>query len=180
MRTRESLFYPEQVVTGRVVAMNDWFASIDIQGQKLPLENRFIQWEFNDKPSDLLMLGQRLQAVVHEQGCKDSLYRCRTLKPSVFWHGFWLDCLPLLDDPWPHFKALHPEGTVMELDFLKYINHYVAKARTESGRVVELMNSDLHPGEKSTRFADELLPYQPIKLVIRGFSGRTLRSKRLK
>ena len=179
MRTREPLFYPEQVVTGRVVAMNDWFATIDIQGQTLPLENRFIRWESIDQPSDLLMLGQRLQAVVHEQRCKDSLYRCRTLKPSVFWHGFWLDCLPLLEDPWPRFMALHPKGTILEVQFLEYVNLYVSKARTESGFVIELMNRDLVCKGQTSRDEEILVRHQFLKIVIHAFSARTVRVKRL-
>jgi hypothetical protein len=178
MRSGEPHFYPEQVVTGRVVAMNDWFATIDIQGQALPLENRFIHWQSPDQPSDLLMLGQRLQAVVHERHCKD-MYSCRTLVPGVFWHGYWLDCLPLLEDPWPRFKALHPKGTILEVEFLEYINLYVSKARTEAGFVIELMNRDLVCKGQTSRDEEILVSHQFLKIVIHAFSERTVRVKRL-
>lgn len=179
MRAVDSLFYPEQRVTGHVTAMNDWFATINIQGQALPLENHFISWQFIDKPSDHLRLGERIHAVVHSEHCKDSLYRCRTLLPSVFWHGFWLDCLPLLDDPWPMFKEHYPVGSVLELEFLDYTNFYTAHARTESGLVIELMNSDLHSWGNSSDFVEPLQSHQFIRIAIRQFSARTVRSKRL-
>lgn len=180
MRDIEALFYPEQIVTGRVIAMNDGFASIDVQGQVLPLENRFINWNSIGKPSAHLRLGERIQAVVHSKQCKDTIYACRTLTPRVFWQGFWLDRLPLLDDPWPHFKSRHPEGSILEVEFLGYTNFYVAKVRTESGFIIELMNSDLHPSKKSNGFDEALLPYQFIQIAIRRFSVRTVRAKRLR
>lgn len=179
MRDVKALFYPEQIVTGRVVAMNEWFATIDIQGQTLPLENRFIDWTAIERPACLLQLGQRIQAVVHSKQSKDTIYACRTLVPSVFWLGFWLDRLPLLDDPWPHFKTRYPEGSILDVEFLEYTNFYVAKARTESGMVIELMNSDLHPSEKCSRFGETLLPHQFLQIAIRHFSARTVRAKRL-
>lgn len=180
MRAFDSLFYPEQRVTGYVTAMNDLFATINIQGQVLPLENRFISWQSIDKPADHLRLGERIQAVVHSQHCKDSLYRCRTLVPSVFWQGFWLDCLPFLDDFWPHFKEQYPVGSILELEFLEYVNFYVSHASTESGQVIELMNNDLHPSGKLSLFSETLQRHQFIQIAIRQFSARTVRSKRLK
>jgi len=198
MTNRHAPFYPGEIVTGQVEALHNLFATVKLAGgYLLPLERRFIDWQPVYKTSDVLSLGDRIQAVVWPKSAMKSTYRCRTLEATIQWKGFWLDCLPLIEDPLVDFQARYPVGSQLEVQFVRYVNHYIAHARTADGLIIELMNRDLHPEKrrKSTElscidlladseysnpsFAFSLLPEQCLQIAIRRYDQRTIRSKRL-
>lgn len=198
MKNQYAPFYPGEIVTGHIEALHPLFATVKLAtGYRLPLEKRFLDWQPIARISDVLSVGDCIQAVVRSKDTLTSAYNnCRTLKASIYWKGFWLDRLPLVDDPLLDFQACHPVGSVIEVQFVCYVNHYTAHVRTAEGVILELMIRDLHPAKPRNRrnFLDDimqapeytqpsfglsLLPEQCVQITIRRYDQRTILCKRL-
>lgn len=172
-------FYPNEIITGHVIELRYWYAIIKLWDWKLPIEKAFITWDLIDNVHEALHVGQRIQAVVQPESIGISQYQRSYQFPKLFWHGYWLNRLPLLESPEDKYKNHYPNGSIIEVEFLEYVNFYTAKARLPDGTLIELLQRDLHPKNSSTRFEASIQPRQRIPLKVKQFKGRTLLGKRL-
>ncbi len=179
MNYRDPPFYPNETLIGHVVELKDWFAVVKIRGWQLPLEKRFISWDVIKTASDILSIGERVQVVVHAEGYGKKAYQNRHLYPTLFWHGFWLSCLPLFEVPGQKFQTKYPEGSIIDVEFIEYVNYYTARAKTPDGSIIELLLRDAHPKNDNLAFERSLYAKQCISIKVRRFDGRTLLAKRL-
>ncbi|MFZ4534955.1 hypothetical protein [Propionivibrio sp.] len=168
MKSIDPPFYPGETVVGRVVSLGPRFATIDIGGWQVPLETAFIDWNAYRTPGEVLSLGDRLNAVIHDDGRLDSLYRRHGLRPKQIWDGFWLSRLPLLEDPWPALALKYPDGSVVEVEMIDYVNWYIARVRMPEGLVIELRTGDIHlKTKRSSNFLRKLHQGERFKVVFR-------------
>jgi hypothetical protein len=52
--------------------------------------------------------------------------------------------VPLLENPWPVLRAKYPEGSVVEVEMVDYVNWYIARVKMPEGLLVELRTNDIH------------------------------------
>jgi hypothetical protein len=179
MNYQDPPFYPNEAVTGHVVELNGWFAVVKVRGWELPLEKRFISWDVLKTASDALSISERIQVVVHAESAGKQDYQRRHLYPTLFWHGFWLSRLPLLETPRQKYQSRYEEGSIIEVEFMDYINYYTARAKMPDGSIIELLQRDLHPKNVDLAFEQSLYTRQCITMRVRRFDGRSLLAKRL-
>lgn len=172
-------FYPNEIITGHVVELRDWYAVIQVRDWHLPIEKQFISWDLINNARQALDIGQRIQAVVHPETIGTQQYSRSYQFPKLFWHGYWLNRLPLLESPEDKYKDIHPNGSMIDIEFMAYINFYTAMAKLPDGTIIELLQRDIHPGNHAAQYAALLQPCQQITIRVKQFKGRTLLGKRL-
>ncbi|MDR3298733.1 MAG: hypothetical protein LBU43_01710 [Candidatus Accumulibacter sp.] len=161
-------FYSGETVTGQVVALGRRCASLNIRRWIVQIDKEFIDWNALRSPSELLSIGDRLQVVVHLHDASNPIHRKYRLTPRHTFHGAWASRLPLLDDPWPELQARYPEGTVVEVEMIDYVNWYIARVRMPEGLVVELRINDIHiRSSRTTNYQRPLCPGERFKVVFR-------------
>jgi len=167
MNHRDPPFYPGEAISGRVVEINDRFAVINVRGWALPLEIKFIDWNFVRSPSDRFSVGDRVETVVHDGPLRADYYRKYWLSPKQIWHGYHLTRLPFLYNFWPELNNKYSEGSVVEVEFLDYTNWYIARVRMPEGFIVEVRTNDIHPRIKVPKFCWRLQPGEKFTMIIR-------------
>ncbi len=174
MKFQTPPFFPEETIAGRVVSLSDRFAVLDIRGWHLPLETRFIDWNYLKNPSEILSIGCLLDVVVHDGKMIPAIYRRQFMSPKFVWHGYWLDRLPLLENFWPELEERYTEGSVVEVEFIDYTNWYIGRVRMPGGYIVEMRTNDIHPRMKSQRLSFKFQPGESFKVIIRQLSRRSM------
>ncbi len=133
----DALFSPAEIVSGRVVGINPRFATLKIRCELVPLEKKCITWSALKSAEEVLSLGDRVEVMVFE-GSSDHMAHLRYhLWPKQVWEGRWSSRLPLLDDPWPSLMDRYPEGSVVEVEMVDYVNWYIARVRLPDGLLIE-------------------------------------------
>jgi hypothetical protein len=164
----DALFSPGEQITGRVIAMTSRFATLEIRSTLIPLEKEFISWTALKSTDEVLSLGDRVEVMVFEGREDHSSHRRYRLWPRQVWNGRWASRLPLLDDPWPSLEDQYPEGTVVEVEMIDYVNWYIARVRLPDGLVVELRTNDIHlRTPKSSSYVRTLYRGERFKVVFR-------------
>lgn len=180
MNYRDLPFYPNETVVGHVVALNDGLAVVKVRGWQLPLQKQFITWDVIKTAKDVLSIGERIQVVVQTENLGQQVFQRRAyFFPTIFWHGFWLNRLPLLTPPEEKFKHKYPEGSLLEVEFMEYINFYTARAKMPDGSIVELLLRDIHPKKNNSNYQSSIDAGQYITLRVKRFKERTLLGKRI-
>ncbi|MBL8421317.1 MAG: hypothetical protein JNK92_11855 [Dechloromonas sp.] len=82
--------------------------------------------------------------------------------------GFWLSRLPLFPNPWPALEEKYPDGSVVEVELIDYVNWYILRAKLPEGLAVELRTNNVHPcSGRHTELGRKLLPGEKIEVVFR-------------
>ena len=50
--------------------------------------------------------------------------------------GFWISRLPLIENPWPGLCAKYPDGTIVEVEMVDYLDRHTARAKLPEGLLV--------------------------------------------
>ena len=162
------LFSPGEIVSGRVIALSPRFATLEIRSAMVPLGKECITWSALKSVEEALSLGDRVEVMVFEGESDHPAHRRYRLWPRQVWDGRWASCLPLLDDPWPSLEDQYPEGSVVEVEMVDYVNWYIARVRLPGGLVVELRTNDIHlRTRKSDQYVRPLRPGERFKVVFR-------------
>lgn len=160
-------FNSGDVVAGKVVGITDRFALINALGWELPLDTRHITWDVLRNPAERLSLGNRLELVV-QTGMTARERRQLDYPCSDAHYGFWLSRLPLLENPWPALRERYQDGSVVEVEFIDYLNWYIGRVRMPEGLIIELRTNDIHPSSKrSNEYARKLQPGERFRVVFR-------------
>lgn len=144
------LFSPAEIVSGRVIAMAPRFATLEIRREKIPLDRDSIGWSALKSVEEALSLGDRVEVMVFEGNHNYPFHRRYYAWPRQVCNGRWASRLPLLDDPWPLLEDQYPEGSVVEVEMVDYVNWYIARVRLPDGLLVELRTNDIHLRTRKT------------------------------
>ena len=169
MATYQDLpFYSGEIVAGKVCKMTNRYAVLTIRGWELPLETGFITWDALTKPAEKLSLGDRLEVMMQSGISYNTLRKLGYPSPKYDKNGFWLNRLPLLENPWPILCERYQEGSVVEVEMINYVNWYIARVRMPEGLIVELRTNDIHPRPlRSNEYGRKLYPGERIRIVFR-------------
>jgi hypothetical protein len=161
-------FYSGETAIGKVVSLGPRFATLEVRRWIVPIEASFLDWNATRAPEELLSIGDRLEVVVYFDDKLDLLHHRHWMFPKQVWNGVWASRLPLLNDPWPALIDKYPEGSVVEVEMIDYVNWYIARARMPDGLVVELRTNDIHlRTSKTSTYARRLHPGERFKVVFR-------------
>jgi hypothetical protein len=165
-------FYSGEIIAGRVTRLTDRCAIIDIRGWELPLETKFITWDAMTNPAEYLSLGERLEVMVQYDFSSHTLRKQGYPSPSFEKDGFWLNRLPLLDNPCPRLCERYQDGAVVEVEMIDYVNWYIARVRMPEGLIVELRTNDIHlrASNHSREYGRKLYQGERIRVVFRKIS----------
>ena len=165
MRRRDLPFRSGEIVAGCVVGLRPNFAVVRVCGQLLPIISRNLDWNAIRQPSEILSIGDRLEAVVFIEG--DKIYHnWRSSSPPLAWNGVWLTRLPLLVNPWILVREMYAEGSVVEVEMIDYVNWYIARVRFPEGFVVEMKTNEIHPASaRHTGLGRPLRPGERFQVV---------------
>lgn len=162
------LFSPGEIVSGRVIAIAPRFATLEIRCALIPLGKESITWSALKSAEEALSLGDRVEVMVFEGNSDHPVHRRYHMYPRQVWDGRWASRLPLLDDPWPSLKNQYPEGSVVEVEMVDYVNWYIARVRLPDGLMVELRTNDIHLRTRKTdQYVRPLRPGERFRIVFR-------------
>jgi hypothetical protein len=168
MKSHQSLpFYSGEILAGRVNRLEDRFATLSVRGYSLPLETEFISWEALIKPAERLAIGDRLQVVI--QTCADTTKwgRLTGCWPNYNYCGYWLNCLPLFNNPWDAVRKRYQPGSVVEVEMIDYVNWYIARVRMPENLLVEMRTNDIQPSAYGqSKFGRKLNRGERFRVVI--------------
>ena len=164
----DPLFSPGEIVSGRVIAITSRFATLEIRCALVPLGKDCISWSALKSADEALSLGDRVEVMVFEGRGDHPVHRRYRLWPRQVWEGRWASRLPLLDDPWPNLEDRYPEGSVVEVEMVDYVNWYIARVRLPDGLLIELRTNDIHlRTRKSDQYVRPLQPGERFSVVFR-------------
>lgn len=165
-------FYAGEIVAGKVIRLTNHYAVMDIRGVELPLETQFITWDALAKPAENLSLGDRLEVMMQFGKAIPEQRKLFYPWPKYDKDGFWLNRLPLLDNPWPTLCKRYQDGSVVEVEMIDYVNWYIARVRMPEGLIVELRTNDIHlsASRRSKNYGRKLYRGERIRIVFRRIS----------
>lgn len=164
----ESLFGTGEIVSGRVVALAPRFAALEIRQVLVPLGKEHMSWSALKSAEEAIGIGDRVEVMVFEGKDDHPSHRRYRIWPRQIWDGRWASRLPLLDDPWPGLEEQYPEGSVVEVEMVDYVNWYIARVRLPDGLLVELRTNDIHLHTASNdQYARTLRPGERFRIVFR-------------
>ena len=161
-------FYSGEIVSAKVVELRRAAAILSIRGQFVTMDVAEMDWNALRSPDELLSIGDRLEVVVHVPNSDDLAMWGLDARATDTLAGVWASRLPLLEDPWPGLRKKYPDGAVVEVEMVDYLNWYMARVRMPEGLVVKLRTRDFHPRmAKTTRFERTLRPGERFQVVFR-------------
>lgn len=163
--------YPGEILSGRVAAIQRNNIMLAVAGKRLPVETKLLTWDAIRSAAEILSLGERI-TVIATGGQAEKSGRFGTfMTPSrrqCFVGNLWLSRLPLLPNPWPTLEEKYVEGSVVEVEFVDYVNWYILRAKMPEGFMFELRTNDVHPRSgRNTGLGRRFLPGERIEIVFR-------------
>ena len=159
-------------VTGHVSRISDQYALLTIRGWELPLETRFMSWDALKNPAEKLSIGDRVKVMIQSGMSGNELRKLNYSWPKYHKDGYWLNCLPFFENPWPRFINRYKEGSVIEVEMIDYLNWYIARVRMPDGFIIELRINDIHPRSKiNTEYNRKLNSGERFRIIFRQIHG---------
>jgi len=136
-------FYAGEVVKARVLSVLRFYAVVEVRRWQMRLDKELLSWEALRYTSEVLSVGDHIDVLIQSTEHFDPLGESRCYRSDHITFGFWLTRLPLLKNPWPDIEAKYSTGSVVEVEFIDYVNWYIARVRLPEGVVVEVRTNDI-------------------------------------
>lgn len=168
-------FYPGELVFGTVVRLYQHFALLNVRGYKMPLETPLMSWNELRDASSILEIGQRIEVMALPRNYHARQKgRSRSNYQGMMSGGYWLSCLPLLENPWPTLAERYPDGSMVEVELVDFdwkndsIVQFPEGARTR----VPMIGLD-RIARRNNRLAIRPIVGEKLRVIVRGdLNGR--------